>query len=197
MDAWSDAVKLHGHACCLLAVGYRAARAAMARLGVTDPEHEGLLAVVGNNTCAVDAVQAVCRCTAGNRNLVVRPTGKYVLVLGRLGTDAGVRVSVRPGILTRPGPDFVALMEEVANGTAGAEARAEFYRRQQPLMDYLLNAADEELFLITPARGPFRRAPLVLSMRVCADCGEETTEEYARMHRERWLCPECWEKAVK
>ena len=74
---FDDAVAFHGHACPGLAIGYRVARAAMARLESDRPADEELVAVVQNDSCAVDAVQLVCGCTFGKGNLVFLDHGKH------------------------------------------------------------------------------------------------------------------------
>jgi formylmethanofuran dehydrogenase subunit E len=55
---FDDAVTFHGHACPGLAIGYRVATLALKELGVRSRDEE-LLAIVENNSCAVDAIQFI------------------------------------------------------------------------------------------------------------------------------------------
>ena len=68
--SFDDAIAFHGHACPGLAMGYRVAVAAMARLCANRSEDEDLVTVVENDACSVDAVQLICGCTFGKGNLI-------------------------------------------------------------------------------------------------------------------------------
>lgn len=75
MNNWEKSIALHGHACCLLAVGYRAAETALAELTRVGVDIGDLAAVVENQTCGVDAVQVVCQATPANGRLLVLDRG--------------------------------------------------------------------------------------------------------------------------
>lgn len=192
-EGWQRSVALHGHACCLLAVGYRAAETALAelkRLGMDLPE---LAAVVENRTCGVDGVQAVCQATPGNGRLLILDRGKYVFTVGSPRARKGVRISLLPGILSQPGPEFVALMEKVANAEASEGERSRFYELQEPLMRYILEADSRELFNIAVVDFSFSRPRLSLFTVRCGECGEEVAQARAVRQGERWLCESCQE----
>ncbi|MBC7347244.1 MAG: formylmethanofuran dehydrogenase [Clostridia bacterium] len=192
MDHWEQAIALHGHACCLLAVGYRAAEVALGEFAQMGIATDDLAAIVENRTCAVDAIQAVCRTTLGNGRLRVRDSGKYVFTIGNPKSGKGVRVALKAGILSRPGPEFTALMERVANQEADAEERARFYAWQEPLMRFLLEAGAEEIFEVAPVDFSFSRERLGLVTAVCDRCGEEVATVYIRqLAGGEMLCPAC------
>ena len=73
-----DVIQFHGHLCPGLALGYRVAKAALRELKTDRPHDEELVAVVENDSCAVDAIQFVTGCTFGKGNLVFRDHGKHV-----------------------------------------------------------------------------------------------------------------------
>ena len=77
---FDDAVKFHGHACPGLAIGYRVANLALKELGGRARDEE-LVAIVENNSCAVDAIQLICGCTFGKGNLIFKDFGKQVIPL--------------------------------------------------------------------------------------------------------------------
>lgn len=81
MQDWEKVIAFHGHPCCLLAIGYRATKVALEKLGVGGPAHH-LVAVVENRTCAADAVQVLTGCTFDKCNFVYRDHGKYVFTFG-------------------------------------------------------------------------------------------------------------------
>jgi formylmethanofuran dehydrogenase subunit E len=64
-DDFREAVRFHGHLCPGLAIGYVAAKVAVQLLGIGTSEDEEIVAVVENNSCAVDAVQVLLGCTFG------------------------------------------------------------------------------------------------------------------------------------
>jgi len=107
MHEWEKVIAFHGHPCCLLAVGYRAARIALEQLAAGPAGQHQLVAVVENRTCAADAVQVLTGCTFGKSNFIYRDTGKYVFTFGLAGAPDALRVSLKPGILDREGKDFV------------------------------------------------------------------------------------------
>jgi formylmethanofuran dehydrogenase subunit E len=71
--AFDAVVAFHGHLCLDIAMGYRVAKAAMRELSCERPRDEELVAIVENDSCSVDAVQAVTGCTFGKGNLVYHP----------------------------------------------------------------------------------------------------------------------------
>lgn len=95
-EALQEVIEFHGHVCGGLVVGYRAAETAMREVGARRADDEELVAVVENDSCAVDAVQVITGCTFGKGNLVFRDYGKMVISLWRRDEMRGVRVSRRP-----------------------------------------------------------------------------------------------------
>ncbi|MDQ0286910.1 formylmethanofuran dehydrogenase subunit E [Desulfofundulus luciae] len=190
MTDWGKVIAFHGHPCCLLAIGYRATKVALGKLGVGGPGH-GLVAVVENRTCAADAVQVVSGCTFGKRNFVYRDNGKYVFTFACMGEGKALRVSLKAGVLSREGDDFVTLMEKVANGVATEEEREEFYRRQEPLMKYILEGPVEEIFEMQFVDSEIRLPELCLEMITCSRCGEEMMKDYAFFQEGRPVCKDC------
>lgn len=188
MDAWEKAKEFHGHQCCILAVGYRAAVLAKEMLAPLR-EGEHLEAVVETADCSADAVQAVLRCTAGNRRLLVRDRGKYVFTVAKPGK--AVRLSLKPGIIGRYSADFAALMEKVANGNASPGEQERFYSLQQPLMDYILQAPAAELFHCREVSHEFSSPGFTFIPVVCAECGEEVFAGYAVARNGEQVCQDC------
>ncbi|MCL6559591.1 MAG: formylmethanofuran dehydrogenase [Firmicutes bacterium] len=188
MNFWEKAIEFHGHQCCILAVGYRAASLAMDMLAPLK-EGECLEAVVETADCSTDAIQAVLRCTVGNRRLLVREHGKYVFTVAKPGK--AVRLALKPGTLSRFGPDFTVLMEKVANGIATPDEKDRFYSRQQPLMDYILQAPAEELFDCREVFHMPVEPGFVFVSVVCDVCGEEVFARFAAVQEGKRVCPDC------
>src|SRR3990172_9068175 len=94
MKDYKDIIAFHGHSCPGLALGFRAAIAALKNMDMKDiSEDEELVAIVENDSCAVDAIQAITGCTFGKGNLIFRDYGKHVYTFYNRRTDEGIRVS--------------------------------------------------------------------------------------------------------
>ena len=92
-DDFREAVRFHGHLCPGLAIGYVAAKVAAQVIGIGTSEDEEIVAVVENNSCAVDAIQVLLGCTFGKGNLIFKDWGKQVFTLMDRRTNRAVRVS--------------------------------------------------------------------------------------------------------
>ena len=89
-------IAFHGHWCPGLTIGYLAAKAGMAQLGAGRSEDEEFIAVVENDSCAVDAVQVLTGCTFGKGNLYFQDWGKMAFTFARRDKSASVRLYLRP-----------------------------------------------------------------------------------------------------
>ena len=89
---YAEIVRFHGHECPGIAIGYRMATAAMARLSTIRAADEELVAIVENDACGVDAVQCLTGCTFGKGNLLFRDYGKQVYTIYARSSRQGVRV---------------------------------------------------------------------------------------------------------
>lgn len=147
MELWDKVKDFHGHACCVLAVGFRAALAAKDYL--KPGRADRLVAVVETADCSTDAIQVVLGTTIGKRNLIVRERGRHVFIVS--GERRAVKFTLRPEVLGGGGGEFMRLMTDVANGVASDVESDRFYKLQDPLMEYILKAPREELFEVEEA----------------------------------------------
>ena len=97
-ELWQSAVKFHGHECKGLAWGYKVATFAMEKLGIDRSSDEELVAIVENDTCAVDGIQVVTGCTFGKGNLIFKDYGKHVYTFFNRNTGKGIRISRKKGV---------------------------------------------------------------------------------------------------
>jgi len=169
---FAEALAFHGHLCLDIAVGYRVAKAALAAAQEAGANPANLVAVVGNDTCAVDAIQRVLGCTFGKRSLVPRLTGKPVYVVQDAGTGVGVRIYVRFWEGFDPDGTFRASMRAAKSGRLDADGQAAFQAEQEAVIRRILEMPDAELFTLRPVHkappprsGGFESEP-------CAECGE-------------------------
>lgn len=147
-----QAIDFHGHLCPGLLIGYRAAKAAAAALGLGRSQDEELVAVVENNSCSVDALQALLGTTFGKGNLIWLDHGKQVFTVTDRRQKRAVRVAfVGDGLRPRR-----------ADGTVDRQA----------FVQILLNAPDAELLKVeeVPAAPP--EEARIEPSAACARCGE-------------------------
>ena len=188
MSYWEKSIQLHGHQCCVLAVGYRAGRYAKELLAQTE-ENQELFAIVETVDCSTDAIQVVLGCTTGSRRLLVKEQGKHVFIISN--HEKAVRIALKPNVLVSKGDVFLDLMNKVANGDATEEQRSKFYKLQDPLMEYILKAPAEELFMIKYVPSIFREPGYNFDIKVCEKCKEGVASMFAQNNRGQYLCQSC------
>jgi len=190
--SFEDAVFFHGHACPGLAFGYRVALAAMDRLAAGRSADEELVAVVENNSCAVDAIQVVTGCTLGKGNLIFKDYGKQVYTFFRRSNGRSLRIAVAFNGPAESERDREMWRRHLAGDTS-AEVAAVVRRLRKAKMRAILEAPETELFTFggpavsTPE--PARIFPVLL----CERCGEKVMAPKAVKDGSKVLCLPCAE----
>jgi|AGTN01.2.fsa_nt_gi Formylmethanofuran dehydrogenase subunit E len=189
---FSEAARFHGHVCPKVIVGYRIAKRAMEELRFDRSTDEEIVAIALNDTCAVDAVQAIAGCTVGKGNLIVRDLGKIAFVFVNRSTGKAVRIAEAPGFeIAKIDPIFYDLRGKVIRGTATAKEEAEVRRRTKAVYDAMLKIPDEEIIVVKKVKPDVpERARIFDSVR-CEACGEKVAESRARLSDGRIVCLEC------
>ena len=183
-------VAFHGHCCPGLAMGYRAAVAAMTRLGLARAKDEDLVVVVENDSCAVDGFQVVAGCTFGKGNLVFRDYGKQVYTLFDRRRQEGVRLAVCwPGV-SESEEEQEAWRRYLAGDRSDRVARI-VERTRQRKMAAILAAAEEELFCFGPPQEPLPERARLHPTVACDRCGERVMAPRVVRWHDRSLCRPC------
>lgn len=182
--------RFHGHMCPGLALGYRVAVEALAELGATRSEDEELVAVVENDSCAVDAIQLVLGCTFGKGNLIFRDWGKWVYTFYSRQREAGIRVSQHYGGFAND-PEWSALRERIAAGDESPEARQALAARNEVHMRAILEGPRDAVLTVTPV--PFDPPAMarIEPSEPCEACGELTMASRLVEHEGRRICRAC------
>ncbi len=182
-----EAIQFHGHLCPGLALGYRVAKAALRELGAERPEDEELVAVVENDSCAVDAIQFVTGCTFGKGNLLFRDYGKHAYTFYNRGTGRGIRIS----------EDFRGFEHDSRYGElkkrqeAGEDVSREMQEFKMEKVASILRADDKDFLTITEvAASPPAVAKIRASVR-CSSCGERFMESRGRVKNGKIVCIPC------
>src|SRR4030042_6175707 len=176
MKNFEDVVDFHGHACPGRALGYRVSVRALKEFGERSADEE-LVAVVENNSCAVDAVQFVTGCTFGKGNLIFRDYGKQVYTFikrpsrNRVTTKGyGIRISVE-WKSPEETDEEKKMWDRYMKGDLSEEVLKAVHNRRSKKIDIILNARDEELLkVITGEIDLPEEARIYPSLR-CAICG--------------------------
>jgi len=195
--SFEEAARFHGHVCPGLAIGYRVATTALELLEVDRPHDEELVAVVENDTCAVDAVQVVTGCTFGKGNLVFKDYGKGGFTFFSRDEKKGLRIRYREFPLL---PDSgQARMEELTKKihfekSASDAERSEYGELRRELIQLILTHDPEKLldwrWLEDEPPRPARIRPSI----ICDSCGEAVMETRIRKVNGKSLCIPCSEQ---
>jgi len=192
MKTFEDVVEFHGHSCPGLALGYRTSVFALKQLGDRAADEE-LVAIVENNSCAVDAVQVVTGCTFGKGNLIFRDYGKQVYTFIKRPSGEGIRISVdwKSPEETR---EEKHMWERYMNGDQSEEVLKTVHSRKSKKINIILNLADEELFRFVTGKMDLPEEARIYKSLRCAVCEEKMMEPRARVNDGKIVCIPCFER---
>jgi len=171
-----EAIEFHGHLCPGLVMGYLAAKVGLERLGAERSEDEELIAIVENDSCAVDAVQVLTGCTTGKGNLFLRDYGKMVFTFAVRPSGRAVRVCLTPK--TETNTDKVAESEQ---------------ERRDLKVQHMLRQPAEELFSIRQESIALPETARIHKSNICERCGEVVMETRTRTVNASLVCIPCAE----
>jgi len=195
MKRFNDVVDFHGHSCPGLALGYRVSQRALKELKKR-AEDEEIVAVVENNSCAVDAVQMMTGCTFGKGNLIFRDYGKQVYTFVRRPSGKSIRISV---IWEKPAEtkEEKAFWERYAKGDRSKKVLDFVHSRKAARTRQVLEADDDELFAITQGKTVLPPEAEIFESIRCVVCNEKVAEPKARSLNGLKLCVPCAEQKGK
>lgn len=175
-DDLQKCIAFHGHLCPGVVIGYCASKLAMRLLAAGRAEDEEMIAIVENDTCAVDAVQWLTGCTFGKGNFYFHDYGKMVFTFA-----------------TRPSGRSVRL-RYLGRGPAGVDGLPDDQRRARQV-EFMLSVEPSELFEVreNTLQALPERASLRDSME-CDECGEHAMASRTRAVQGRTLCVPCSRK---
>jgi len=185
-----DTIHFHGHLCPGLALGYRVAKAALRELKADRPRDEELVAIVENDSCAVDGVQFITGCTFGKGNLIFRDYGKHVYTFHNRRTGQAVRIS----------EDYRGFENDHRfSGLKKREAAGEDVSREMQMFKMekaaaILKADEKEIFTITPVSAPPPEEATIRGSLRCELCGEKFMGSRGREKNGKVVCIPCFEK---
>ncbi len=195
-EDWARCVGFHGHECPGLAIGFRAARAGLARFEGARALDEEIVAVVENDACGVDAVQVLTGCTFGKGNLIHLDYGKQAFSFFERTSGRAVRLSLRPGVIGLDDRQR-ELMQRDRRGEATEAEHAELLERRRATMEAILTRPVDELFTSGEPALDLPDKAVVLRSERCARCGEPTMPSKMIERAGQRLCRPCADEAAK
>lgn len=192
MKTFEEVADFHGHSCPGLAMGYRVSMIALREFSGRSVDEE-LVAIVENNSCAVDAVQVMTGCTFGKGNLVFRDYGKQVYTFIRRPSGESIRIAIDWEKPEETEAEKV-LWTRYTEGDRSAEVVGFIHNRKAAKLKKILDADEKDMFRITTDIGlPPPEAEIYESVP-CMSCGEKTAEPKIRMKKGKLLCIPCIER---
>ncbi len=193
MKTFEDVVKFHGHSCPGLTFGYRAALAALKEMDMENiSEDEEVVAIVENDSCAVDAVQVLTGCTFGKGNLIFKDYGKQVYTFLKRPSGDAVRVAI-----DFTPPEETAEEREMwrrySEGDRPEDVLKAVHNRKAKKMKAILDAPDSELLKITKMKMSLPSEARIYPSIRCEICGEKVAEPKVRVKDGKLVCIPCFE----
>jgi formylmethanofuran dehydrogenase subunit E len=182
------AVEFHGHLCPGLVIGYRVAK--YIKEHHPRSEDEELVCIAENNSCSVDAVQALLGCTFGKGNLVYRDNGKQVFTFYSRGDGKALRINFKGDHYER----MDKLRDRYFKGDLTEEEKKEFEKIREQVTHYIINAPAEQVLSIIEVGIPAPNKARIYPSIKCKECGEEFMEICGRTVNGKVVCKECFGK---
>jgi formylmethanofuran dehydrogenase subunit E len=165
---WEKAVAFHGHSCPGLATGFKVSQIALKELETIRSSDEEIIAIVENDSCAIDAVQVITGCSIGKGNLIYRDYGKQVYTFACRDSGRAVRIAVK---------------KQGRNEQQGVEER----------IKQLLALPVEDFCEVKYVNIDLPSKARIFTSHPCAECGEWVMEPRARVKDGKIVCIPCAE----
>jgi len=189
--------QFHGHLCPGLAIGYRVAILARKELDLQHSEDEELVAIVGNDTCAVDAIQYINGATFGKGNLIFQDYGIHAYTFIERNSGTQLRIELKADIFNDTSKRRHELMQKMnKNIPLSDEEQAFLGEARQESLRKLLTMSDKELFNIKKVDIEVPEKARIFQSVKCANCGLMVMETRARVLNQKFYCIPCWENKL-
>ncbi|MBD3227518.1 MAG: formylmethanofuran dehydrogenase [Candidatus Lokiarchaeota archaeon] len=192
-----DAVKFHGHLCPGLVLGYRVAKLARNRLALKRSPDEELVAIVENDTCAVDAIQFINGATFGKGNLIFKDHGLHVYTFIERNSGKKIRIALKSDVFKDASDKRHEIMKKTNENEPLSEEEKTFLKdsRSQKI-NHILTKPDQELFYIKDVEVEIPEKARIFNSVKCSKCGLSVMETRARLLNDRAYCIPCWKEEL-
>jgi formylmethanofuran dehydrogenase subunit E len=192
MKTFDDVVDFHGHSCPGLALGYRVALRALSEFKDRSSDEE-IVAIVENDSCAVDAIQVILGCTFGKGNLIFSDYGKQVYTFFSRPSGKSVRISIdwkKPKETSKE----KAFWDRYIKGDRKKEVLDFIHNRKSAKTRQILKADESALMRVTKKREKIPDEAAIYSSIVCSVCREKVMESRARIRNAKIVCIPCFDR---
>lgn len=166
-DYWNKAKTFHGHECPGLAIGVKVCEAAIEKMGIDPACDEELVCITENDSCSVDAVQALLSCTMGKGNLIYKGTGKQAFTFINRTSSKAMRFYLK--------------------------AKNEGMERSE-YQEYILKTPVDVLFDYKEVNVKLPEKARLFSAVVCEVCSENAPEHKMRLQDGKRVCLDCFKE---
>jgi len=196
-DELSKVAHFHGHLCPGLALGYRVAILARRELNLQRSEDEELVAIVENDSCAVDAIQFINGATFGKGNLIFQDHGLHAYTFFERHSGKQIRVELKADIFNDSTKQRHELMRKMSENIPLSDEEKSFLSKsRQEFMKRILKMQDKELFNVKKIHIEVPEKARVFQSVKCASCGLMVMETRARVLNQDFYCIPCWENKL-
>ncbi len=186
------AEQFHGHSCPGLAIGVVASKIALET--AKRAEDEELVAIVENDACGIDAIQALTGCTFGKGNLIHNDYGKSVYTFYNRKSGKAIRLSLNPEIFSAEDEKIKhrkELFDKVRAGSATEQELQEHNRlRKERIKSILENG--ENIFNIKELEISPPEKARIFDDVLCDNCGEPVMAVRIREKDGKKYCIPCF-----
>ena len=193
---FSEVVRFHGHLCPGVTLGYCASEIALRELYSGRDVDEQLVAIVENDACGIDAIQAVTGCTLGKGNLIFHDYGKHVYTFINRATKDAVRISLKER-KTDDDAAQKAIQDRIRNGRASPDDKLALKRLRQEKIDAMLTGDPGKYFDVKHVKVEIPGKARLFGSVKCYRCGEMVAESRARVQNGDFVCIPCFDEYTR
>lgn len=193
---FSEVIKFHGHYCPGVTLGYCASKIALRELCAGRDVDEELVAIVENDACGIDAIQAVTGCTLGKGNLIYRDYGKHVYTFINRVTGDAIRISLKDQKLDADDPQR-AIQARIREGNASPDDIQMLKRLRKEAIKRMLTDPPERYFDVRHVRVEIPKKARIFSSVKCSRCGEMVAEPRVRVQAGDFVCIPCFDEYTR
>lgn len=193
IKSFSEVTKFHGHVCPGSAIGYKASEAGLNEIKSSNASDEEIVAIVENDSCAVDAVQVVTGCTFGKGNLIFLDHGKQVYTFYNRKTEDSVRVVLKDSFsVDLLAPKLNQLRAKVNAGNATELEKEDLKNMILDVSNEILEIPYKNMFEIEHVRIEAPSKARIFKSVKCSECGEMVSENRSRIQNGEIVCIPCF-----
>ncbi|NVM56236.1 MAG: TraR/DksA C4-type zinc finger protein [Candidatus Helarchaeota archaeon] len=193
-----NVVQFHGHLCPGLVLGYRVAILAKKELDLRRSEDEELVAIVENDSCAVDAIQYINGATFGKGNLVFQDHGLHAYTFIERNSGKQIRIELKADVFNDASDQRHKILKKLNEDIPLTEEEKTILQQsRQELLKKILKSPDKELFDVKKIKIEVPEKARVFHSVQCSKCGLMVMETRARVLNQKFYCIPCWESELE